>query len=79
MERTGLAPVVLQGDTKAGERAAFTRDRFAAACATLIRSGYPALIVGELEDQGAHAVCAVGFRECAPPVPPVGDESGSPG
>ncbi|MCA8974733.1 MAG: hypothetical protein KDC98_08425 [Planctomycetes bacterium] len=72
IKEAGLAPVVLQGDTGKNGRAAFTRDRFAAACASLIRSGYPALIIGELENSGAHAVCAVGFRECAPPVPQVG-------
>jgi len=72
IKEAGLAPVVLQGDTMANGRAAFTRDRFASACATLIRSGYPALVVGELEDVGAHAVCVVGFRECAPPVPDPG-------
>jgi len=72
IKESGLAPIVLQGDTKTDGRAAFTRDRFASACATLIRSGYPALLVGELENQGPHAVCAVGFRECAPPVPKAG-------
>lgn len=72
IKEAGLAPVVLQGDTTANGRAAFTRDRFASACATLIRSGYPALVVGELEGAGLHAVCVVGFRECAPPAPDPG-------
>jgi hypothetical protein len=69
IKESGLAPVVMQGDKDSGDLTAFSTERFSSACASLIRSGYPALIVGRLEGLGSHAVCAVGFRECAPPVP----------
>ncbi len=80
----GLAPVVLQGDwvpgKDAGEEmtnqqppeAGFTPERFRVACASLVRSGYPVILLGEIEGHGRHAVCAVGFRETAPQEPPHG-------
>lgn len=61
----GLAPVLLDGDLKneeTDETIGFTPDRFASACASLIRSGYPVLLIGT-SDGGQHAVCCVGFRE----------------
>ena len=70
IKESGRAPVCLQGDAKtSGGRLAFTRERFSSVCASMIRSGYPVLIIGEVEG-GRHAVCAVGFRESAPGVPP---------
>ncbi len=74
----GLQPSVLDGDEQVElegniERA-FSRRRFAASCAALIRSGYPALIACHMlvEDQPFvdHAVCAVGFRPAPPPKEP---------
>lgn len=90
IKEASLAPVVLQGDLTRdyADLPGFTPDRFAAVATTLIRSGYPALLVGELqypsagdEDEGGqatggpqrHAVCAVGFRDAAGTVPPAGE------
>ncbi|MBX9609840.1 MAG: hypothetical protein K2Y51_26785 [Gammaproteobacteria bacterium] len=62
-----LAPIVLHGDS--GKRIplvnkpGFSRSYFASSCAAFIRSGYPILLGGLLENCGPHAVCAVGFRE----------------
>lgn len=70
-----LAPMVFEGDIKDSTGCnvvGFTKERFSAACASLIRSGYPVLVVGRLENIGGHAVCAVGFRSCAP-MPPGGN------
>jgi hypothetical protein len=64
-----LAPIVFDGDIKdqnGRDVIGFTNERFSAACTSLIRSGYPVLIIGNLEDIGGHAVCAVGFRSCIP-------------
>lgn len=74
IKEAGLAPVVVEGDeqrtgSKFAETSAFSRAHFASACASLLRSGYPVLVLGELEGEGLHAVCAVGFRETAPTVP----------
>ena len=68
----GLSPVVIPGDiVRAGEGGAhqprFSRERFAASCAAMIRSGYPTLVLGDLAG-GGHATCAVGFRSAAPPL-----------
>lgn len=62
-----LSPIVFNGDLTAitGSKG-FSTERFASSCASLIRSGYPVLIVGRLGTAGLHAVCAVGFRSCAP-------------
>jgi hypothetical protein len=63
----GLRPVVIPGDlARAGGHRGFSRERFSASCAALIRSGYPALVVGDLAGAG-HATCAVGFRAATPP------------
>lgn len=74
IKEAGLAPVVLQGDAvrplpNGAQAEAFSPDRFTSACASLIRSGYPVIVVGELEGDGKHAVCTVGFREVIPSNP----------
>lgn len=63
---------MMSGDIDiAGQVCGFTRERFASACTSLLRSGYPVLLLGELLQAGAanagHAVCVVGFRESAAP------------
>lgn len=64
----GLSPIVIHGNGTVDEdRPAFTRAFFATHCASLLRSGYPVLLVGELEGIGGHAICAVGFRETGAP------------
>jgi hypothetical protein len=62
-----LAPIIIRGEKKLpnGEWA-FSKERFSSSCAASIRSGYPVLIIGELDGCGKHAVCAVGFRSCSP-------------
>jgi len=72
IKEAGLAPVVLQGDLAVNGDRGFSKERFTSACAALIRSGYPALVLGELENVGRHAVCAVGFRESGAVQPPGG-------
>ena len=75
IKENGLAPLVFSGNTtsKTGELVGFTVDRFAASCAALLRSGYPALLAGHLDGVGLHAVCAVGFRDAGPTTAPAGD------
>lgn len=65
IKEQGLAPVVAAGDQKnaKGERF-FSLERFNTSCASLIRSGFPVLAAGRLEDSG-HAICIVGFRSGA--------------
>lgn len=68
-----LAPIVVEGREFPPSSGAtlpqfgFEREQFSCMCASLIRSGYPVLLVGRLQEQGQllgeHAVCAVGFRE----------------
>ncbi len=63
---SGFAPLVVAGDTHAKNR--FSREHFCSALASLIRSGFPVLLAGELTEPsgapvGLHAVCAVGFRQ----------------
>jgi len=66
IKESGLAPVVLQGDKPDGTGMGFSPERFRSACGSLLRSGYPVLVLGEFEkSRGRHAVCAVGFREAA--------------
>ncbi|HEX4422498.1 MAG TPA: hypothetical protein VH165_31505 [Kofleriaceae bacterium] len=68
----GLSPVVVPGDVaRPGSQPGFSRERFAASCAAMLRSGFPALVLGELNGTG-HAVCAIGFRSAAPPAAPQG-------
>lgn len=67
-----LAPMVFEGDIKDNSGinvVGFSKERFSAACSSLIRSGYPVLIIGNLEGIGGHAVCVVGFRSCTPNPP----------
>lgn len=62
-----LSPVVVPGDiVRDGQVVRFSRERFAASCTAMIRSGFPVLLLGEL-DGSAHATCAVGFRSSNPP------------
>lgn len=64
-----LAPVVITGDENDG----FSRRRFCTLIASFLRSGYPVLVNGWLEDddRNGHAVCVVGFR--SPSLPTVVD------
>ncbi len=63
-----LSPVVVPGDiARPGQAVRFSRERFAASCSAMIRSGFPVLLLGELAGT-AHATCAVGFRSSKPPV-----------
>lgn len=61
----GLAPAIFDSDrsVSAGRRG-FSRERFTVLLATLLRSGYPVVLGGALEEETpqGHAVCAVGFR-----------------
>jgi hypothetical protein len=64
-----LAPIWCAGDIQASDQG-FSKERFASTCASFIRSGYPVLIWGQhlrpdISDK--HVICAVGFREAAPP------------
>lgn len=61
-----LAPVMITGDKEHGE---FSPERFCSLVASFIRSGYPVLVSGWLEDaqREAHTVCMVGFRSPALP------------
>jgi hypothetical protein len=64
----GLSPVVVPGDVaRPGAQPAFSRERFAASCAAMLRSGFPVLVLGDLAGTG-HATCAIGFRSASPPV-----------
>lgn len=78
----GLTPLVLEASDSYRLRGSdgyehsikyFSRRELAHTCATLIRSGYPVVIAaqrlrmdGERWSLSNHAVCAVGFRSCAP-------------
>lgn len=60
---SGFAPLVIAGELA---DARFRQDHFSSSLASFVRSGYPVLLAGEFEnDQGHHAVCAVGFRQAA--------------
>lgn len=62
----GLSPVVVPGDVaRPGTQPGFSRERFAASCAAMLRSGFPVLVLGELNGTG-HATCAIGFRSATP-------------
>jgi len=63
-----LSPVIIEGDITSPGRSivGMSIERFSSSCAAFIRSGYPILLIGELEGHGDHAMCAVGFRSCAP-------------
>ena len=62
-----LSPVLVEGDVSETNITAlgFSRERFSSSCAAFLRSGYPILIIGTLGPDG-HAICATGFRSCAP-------------
>lgn len=78
IKECGLAPTVLHGNLKreGKDEPGFSRDRFSSALASLLRAGYPVLLIGELETSSEphpkHAVCVVGFRECASQMPSAG-------
>ncbi len=57
----GLAPVIIAGDLLHGE---FSRQRFCTLVTSFVRSGYPVLVSGWLEDaeRESHTVCIAGFR-----------------
>ena len=63
----GLAPVMITGDDKENDE--FSRQRFCTLVASFVRSGYPLLVNGWLEDaeREAHTVCIVGFRSSEVP------------
>jgi hypothetical protein len=65
-----LAPILITGDREHGE---FSRERFCSIVASFVRSGYPVLVSGWLEDAAReqHTVCIVGFR--SPTIPAVLD------
>ncbi len=67
--RARLTPFLLEGDWSRDQRG-FRREKFSTACAVMIRSGYPVLISGQLEEKGGHVICATGFREVGPPNSP---------
>ena len=74
-----LQPVIVPGDIRGPDRTtAFSRERFAASCAALVRSGFPVLITGVLRKTdtddliGAHAACLVGFRSAQAPTAKTG-------
>lgn len=56
----GLAPMIIEGDVDQG----FSRRKFCTLVASFLRSGYPVLVYGPLEDDDGdnHTVCLVGFR-----------------
>ena len=72
IKEAGLAPLVLAGDKTKDGKSYFSRERFASSCASLIRSGYPVILAGEIRGHGGHAICAVGFREAAAVIPGTG-------
>jgi len=65
IKAVGLAPLVISGDVQLADGdhdVRFSRQKFGSSCAALIRSGYPAIVVGRL-GSAPHAVCLVGVRE----------------
>lgn len=66
IKEQGLAPVVIDGDNVSSGRKGFSRERFASSCASLLRSGYPVIIIGDFGGTCLHALCATGFREAIP-------------
>jgi len=69
----GLAPMVVQGDLPSSPQRLFGWENLTTNLATLLRAGFPVLVLGTLEGFGGHAVCAVGYRQSA------GFRTGSPG
>ncbi|MGH7437743.1 MAG: hypothetical protein ACRENE_18865, partial [Polyangiaceae bacterium] len=73
IKESGLEPLPIEGDLSGTlGRQPFSRDVFAVHVSALLRSGYPVLLSGELEGNGLHAVCAVGFREATASPAPAG-------
>lgn len=70
----GLAPVIITGEDA---DQAFSRQRFCTLVASFIRSGYPVLVNGWLEEEQnqreAHTVCIVGFRSSVAPAVKAGE------
>lgn len=70
----GLAPVIITGEE---QDQVFSRQRFCTLVASFIRSGYPVLVNGWLEEEQnqreAHTVCIVGFRSSAAPAVKTGE------
>jgi hypothetical protein len=62
--RAKLTPMVMVGDVldTGTSVQAFSREKFAA-CAVMLRSGFPVLISGRFADGGGHVICATGFRD----------------
>ena len=67
IKELGLSPMVQSGDSILNNQVYFTKERFMSSVASYIRSGYPAIILGDLiidnQARGSHAVCVVGFRD----------------
>ncbi|TGD72640.1 hypothetical protein E4634_14045 [Mangrovimicrobium sediminis] len=61
-----LAPVITNPDAPGGY---FSKTKFAATCASFIRSGYPVAVVGNYENDPAqrHLICITAFREESAP------------
>jgi hypothetical protein len=63
-----LSPLIIEGNKKLENgHVAFDTTRLRASLTAFIRSGYPVLVIGNLDGCGAHAVCAVGFRSSGNP------------
>jgi len=65
IKECGLGPELFRGEVRMGD---FSRQRFSTICASLIRSGYPCVLVGNLEGgvmpaHASHAMTCNGFRE----------------
>lgn len=71
----GLSPIYVPSDQYEG----YEKDVFLGTCATLLRSGYPVILGGVLETDGArkggHSICVTGFREASSIEPPAGTTS----
>lgn len=63
----GLAPIIIRGE----QEGRFSPQRFCTLIGSFLRSGYPVLVNGVLDDdeRAGHAVCVAGFRPA--PVPDV--------
>lgn len=69
---SGFAPLVVSGSAQVeAAPSRFEREHFCASFASLVRSGYPVLIVAQCEN-GLHAVCGVGFRQAPAEKPAAG-------
>lgn len=68
-----LAPLIVSGDQHPDSE--FSRARFGSLVGSFIRSGYPVLVNGWLEEdeRSPHAVCIAGFRTAKMPEVPDGE------